>query len=322
MLLQGGAAALTVSPLAAFAQESADSYPSRDVRMVCAFPAGSGADVFVRFFTEKMRPFLKGTLLVENRVGASGNLATNYVAKSRPDGYTIFIHAPSAVAGNMHLFKNPGYDAAKAFDVVATVSRLPFTVSVAGDSPFKTLPDLIAHLKTKGEKASYGTTAPTGQVAGAMMKSFLKLPMVEVPYRTAGDSMNDLASGHIDCAMYDPIFAMPLHRAGKIRVVALSSKERMKSAPDIATMHEQGVTGVDVVGWWGALTPKGVPPAIKAKIGDAFAKMASLPETRDFLSQFASDPFIISAEEATKLMIEDIGRWGEYMKVAGLEPKG
>ncbi len=322
ILRAGALTALGVPFGPALAQESADAYPSHDVRMVCAFPAGSGADVFVRYFTEKMRPFLKGTLIVDNRVGASGNLATNYVAKSKPDGYTVYIHAPSAVAGNMSLFKNAGYDAAQAFDVVASVCTLPFTVSVAANSPFKTVQDLVAHLRKKGDKANYGTTAPTGQVAGAMMKKFHNLPVVEVQYRTAGDSLNDLESGHIDYAMYDPIFALPLHRSGKIRVIALSCKERMQSTPDIPTMHEQGVTGVDVVGWWGALVPKGVPAPIRAKIGAAFTQMAQLPETRTWLAQFGGDPLVISAEEAQKRMIADVAKWAEYVKIAEIEAKG
>ena len=119
--------------------------------------------------------------------------------------------------------------------------------------------DLIADVKAKGDKASYGTTAPTGQVAGALMKTILKLPIVEVPYRTAADSVNDLDSGAVDYMMYDPIFAMPRAREGKLRVLAISSKERMATAPDIPTMHESGVPGVDVLGWWGAIVPAGVP---------------------------------------------------------------
>ena len=322
--IQGGAAAFTASSFGTFPTTAQDAakFPARDVRVICAFPAGSGADVFARYFAEGMRKFLGGTVIVENRVGASGNLAINYVARAKPDGYTVLIHAPSAIAANMSLFKDPGYDAAKAFDVLATVCRLPFTVTVAGGSPHKTLSELIKAVQLKGDKASFGTTAPTGQVAGALMKDILKLEAVEVPYRTAADSVNDLESGNIDYMMYDPIFAMPFHRSGKLRILALSSKERMLTAPDIPTMNESGVPGVDVVGWWGVAVPKGVPEPIKDKIGKAFMQMAELPATHKWLAEFGSDPFVLGADEAQKLLLKDIQDWGRYLKIANIEPKG
>jgi tripartite-type tricarboxylate transporter receptor subunit TctC len=318
--VEGGAAML-----AGFAGSSAlaqDKYPSREVHVIAAFPPGSGADVFTRYFAENMRPFLGGTVIVENKVGASGNLAINYVARAKPDGYTLLIHAPSAIAANMSLFKDPGYDAEKAFDVLGSVCRLPFTVSVSSKGPYANMADLIAAVKKKGAKASYGTTAPTGQVAGALMKNILNLEIVEVPYRTAADSVNDLDSGAVDYVMYDPIFAMPRHREGKVRVIAISSKERMATAPDIPTMHESGVPGVDIVGWWGPAVPKGVPEPIKEKIASAFRQMAELPATKKWLADFGGDPWIISPEESQKKMLEDIKDWAGFVKIANLEPKG
>lgn len=320
VLLGAGAASL-IGAAPALGQ-GADNFPNREIRVVGAFPAGSGADVFVRFFAERMKPFLNATMVVENKVGAAGLLATQFVAKARPDGYTIFIHAPSAVAGNMSLFQNPGYDATRDLDVLATVAKVPFTVSVGGQQPWKTLPELIEHVRKRGDAASFAVTAPTGQVAGAMMKQLLGLKAVEVSYRTAADSMSDLLAGAIDYAMYDPIFAFPFHRSGKIRILAISSLERMKTAPDMPTMHEQGVKGVDVVGWWGVMTPKGVPEPIKARIADAFSKMAALPETAEFLKNFGCDPFIISQAEAQQLFAKEVENWRGYVKLAGIKPRG
>ena len=323
-LIEGGAAvaASAAFGLPAFAQDA--NYPSREVHVIAAFPAGSGADVYTRYFAENMRPFLgpNTVFIVENKVGASGNVAINHVARSKPDGYTMLIHAPSAIAANMSLFKEPGYDATKAFDALGSVCRLPFTVSVSPNSPHKTLESLIADIKKKGDKASYGTTAPTGQVAGALMKSILKIPIVEVPYRTAADSVNDLNSGNLDYMMYDPIFAMPKHRAGTVRVLAISSKERMTTAPDIPTMHESGVPGVDVNGWWGVAVPTGVPQPIKDKIADAFRKMAEKPETKKWLADLGGDPWIVGPAEAQARMLADIKDWAGFMKVANLQPQG
>jgi len=322
-MLAGGAAALaatTTGGRAAIAQDV--KFPTREVRAICAFPPGSGADVFARYFAENMRPFLGGTIIIENRVGASGNIAITHVARAKPDGYTVLIHAPSAIASNMSIYKDPGYNAENDFDILGSVCRLPFTVTVPGDSPHKTLQDLIVAVKAKGDKASYGTTAPTGQVAGALMKSILKLPIVEVPYRTAADSMNDLASGAVDYMMYDPIFAMPFHRSGKLRVLALSSRERMNSQPDIPTMHESGVPGVDVVGWWGLAVPKGVPQPIKDQLSKAWLQMANLDSTKKWLADFGGDSFVIGPDESQKLLIKDVKAWADYVKVANLEVRG
>jgi len=321
-LLEAGAALAAATALPAGAA-FADDYPgNREIKIVAAFPAGSGADVFTRYFADNMRPFLGNpTMIVENKVGASGNIAANYVAKAKPDGYTIFIHAPSAIAGNMALFKNPGFDE-KAFEILGSVCRLPFTVSVSANSPHKTLQELIAAVKAKGAKASYGTTAPTGQVAGAIMKKTLKLEAVEVPYRTAADTVNDLDSGAVDYVMYDPIFAMPRHRQGKLRVLAISAKERMSTAPDIPTMNESGVPGIDVVGWWGPAVPAGTPQAVKDKIADAFRKMAEKPETKKWLSNLGGDPWVVGPAEAQKRFLQDVKEWAGFIKIAGIEPKG
>jgi len=319
---KGGAAAAAIGIGPAFAQDA--KFPSREIKVICAFPPGSGADVFARYFAENMRPFLGGnaTVIVENRPGASGNIAINHVARAKPDGYTVLIHAISAIASNVSLFKNPGYDPEKDFDALGSVSRLPFTVAVAGSSPHKTLQELIAAITAKGDKASYGTTAPTGQVAGALMKSILKLPIVEVPYRTAADSVNDLESGAVDYMMYDPIFAMPFHRSGKLRVLAVSSRERMQSQPDIPTMHESGVPDVDVTGWWGLAVPKGVPEPVRGQLSKAFLQMANLASTKEWLAKFSTDSFVIGAEEAQQLMLKDVKDWADYVRIANIEVKG
>lgn len=319
VLQTGGALFLSsLTDRAAFAEES---YPAREVHVIAAYPPGSGADVFTRYFAENMRPFLGGTIVVENKVGASGNLALIYVSKAKPDGYTVLIHAPSAIAANLSLFKNPGYEAS-AFDVLGTVCRLPFTLSVSPNSPHKTLQSLIAAVRAKGANASYGTTAPTGQVAGAMMKNILNLAVVEVPYRTAADSVNDLDSGAVDYMMYDPIFAIPRHREGKVRVLAISSKERMTAMPDIPTMDESGVPGVDVMGWWGVAVPAGVPQPIKDKISSAFLKMAEKPETKEWLSNLGGDVWVAGPAEAQAQMLKDVKNWADYVRVANMEPKG
>ena len=316
----GGAATAPLFAPTAIAQD--DTFPSREIKIICAFPAGSGADVLARFYAEGMKPHFNRPIIVENRVGAGGNLAAAFTARAKPDGYTLFIHAPSGIAANMHLYKNPGIDAAASIDVLATVSKLSFTVAVRADSPHKSLQDLIAVLREKGDKASYAITAPTGQVAGAMMCELLGLKAVVIPYRTGPDSVNDLLSGNIDFAMYDPTFALSLSRPGRIRLLAIASKERMESMPDVPTMHEQGVKDVNVIGWWGLMGPKGIPEPIKKKLQDAFYDMARAPKTKEFLIKAGTDSFILPPDQAQKYFLEEIENWGRYVKIAKIPPQG
>jgi tripartite-type tricarboxylate transporter receptor subunit TctC len=320
-VLQAGGA-LWVSSLTeatAFAQES---YPgSREVHVIVTWAPGSTPDILTRYFSENMRPFLGGTIVVENKVGASGNIGVIYVAKAKPDGYTVLSAAPNGIAAGPSLFKNPGYDPSE-FAVLGSVCRFAFTVSVAANSPHKTLQSLIAAVRAKGANASYGTISQSSQVLGAMMNNILKLEAVEVLYRTSPDSLNDLNSGALDYVMYDTGFALPRHREGKLRVLAVTSKERMAPAPDIPTMDESGVPGVDVTGWWGLVVPAGVPQPIKDKISSAFLKMAEKPETRKWLTELGFDLWVVGPAEAQAQMLKDVKTWAEYVKLANLEPKG
>src|SRR5262245_17999196 len=158
------ASALALTPVEARAQD----YPYQDLRFVCAFPAGSGADVIVRYFADKMRPLTKRTVIVENKPGAGGNIAAEFMVRSKPDGHTVFIHAGNTVAGNMHLIKKPPFDAAKAIQIAATINKQAFMLAVDAKRPWKTVAELIAYLKEKGDKATYATSVNSGVVMGAI----------------------------------------------------------------------------------------------------------------------------------------------------------
>src|SRR5690348_9596889 len=158
--------AVATTPQAA----QAEDYPSQDIRFICAFPAGSGADVIVRYFAEKVRHIAGRTIIVENKVGAAGNIAATYTARAKPDGYTVHVHAGSSVAANMHLFKHPPIDAGKELQVVATINKQPFMVMVPANSPYKTLGELTEAMKKKGDKASYAQSNTTGKVMGELYR--------------------------------------------------------------------------------------------------------------------------------------------------------
>ena len=300
----------------------AQDYPTQDVRFICAFPAGSGADVIVRFFSDKMRPIIGRTIIVENKPGASGNIATEFVARSKPDGHTIYLHTGSSTAANMHIFKKPPVDAAKALQVAATINRQGFMVVVDPKSPFKTLPELTAFIKQKGEKASYATSNASGKVIGELYKSIAGLKAVEVNYRTANDSLNDFASGAVDYGVQDPIFALAQVRQNRLRVLAVATATRLASEPGIPTFAEQGVPGIDVTGWFAAFVPAATPRPIVDKLNGWFNALLATDEAKVFLNQYGGDPWISTPDQGQAKLLDDIKAWGEYVKIAKIEPQG
>lgn len=311
------ALAVGLGATAAYAQE----YPSQDIRLVCAFPPGSGADVLVRYFAEKLRPLAGRTVIVENKAGAGGNIATEYVAKSKPDGHTIFVHAGTAVAANQSLFRKPPVDVAKAIRVVATINRQPWMLVVDAKSPYKSVADLTAAMKAKGDKASYATAAPTGKIMGEIYKNATGINAVEVTYRSAPDSLNEMTSGKLDFGMHDPVFSLAQQREGRLRILAVSTAKRLDAAADLPTMTELGIP-MDLTGWWAAMLPTGTPKAAIDKIHQWFVEMVSTEETKAFLNKFGGDPFINTPEKAQEMFETAIKEWGDYVRMAKIEPQG
>jgi tripartite-type tricarboxylate transporter receptor subunit TctC len=252
-----GAVFVAISPATPI-PVAAQTYPSQDVHFICGFAAGSGADIIVRFFAEKLRPLMGRSIIVENKVGAIGNLATEYVARAKPDGLTIYVTGASGVAANMHIFKNPSVDAANALQVVATINKATMMLGVRADAQWKSAPELSAAMKLKGDRASYATANPTSKVLGALYKERAGLQSVEVPYRTGADFLNDLYGRNIDYALPDNIQAMAQARAGRMRILAVGAGERMHAAPDLPTMTELGYP-MDVRTWWAGLVPAATP---------------------------------------------------------------
>ena len=310
------AAALSAAPGGVLAQE----YPSQDIRFICAFPAGSGADVLVRYFAEQLRPIVKRTVIVENKVGAGGNIAVEYVSRAKPDGYTIFVHAATAVAASMHLYKKPPIDVGKAFQVAGTINQQPFMITVSAKSPYKTLAELTAAMKQKGDKATYGVAAPTGRIMGEIYKNVTGIKAVQVIYRTGPDSLNELLSGKLDFGAHDPVFALAQQREGRLRILAVSTGKRLEAGPDMPTMTELGIP-MDLTRWWEAMLPAGAPKPVVDKIHQWFVQMVSTPETKKFLNSFGGDPYIEKPEVAQARYLQEIKAWGEYVRIAKIEPQ-
>jgi tripartite-type tricarboxylate transporter receptor subunit TctC len=309
-------AAATVS-----APASAQGYPSQDVNFICGFAAGSGADIIVRYFAEKMRPLMNRTIVVHNKPGALGNIATEFVARSKPDGHTIYVTGANSVAANMHLFRKPSVDAGKAVQTVATIYKATMMIAVRADGPWQKLPELTATLKEKGDKATYGFANPTSRVLGAMYKEKAGLQAVEVAYRTGADYLNELYTGKLDFAVVDNVQGMAQSGAGRMRLLAVGAATRMQAAPDIPTLTEYGYP-TDIRSWWAALVPAGTPRAIVDQLNAWFSQVVASEETKKFLNGIASDPWVSTPDEAHAFFLQQIKDWGEYVRIANIEPQG
>jgi tripartite-type tricarboxylate transporter receptor subunit TctC len=313
----GLAAAMIAAPVGAQAQD----YPSQDIRFICGFPAGSGADVLVRYFGEKVRQIANRTIIVENKVGAAGNIAAVYTVRSKPDGHTVYVHSASAIAANMHLFKAPPIDAGKDLQIAAGINKQPFMMMVPASSPYKTLAELTEAMKKKGDKASYAQSNTSGKVMGELYKRATGIQAVEVPYRTANDSLNDFASGTIDYGTMDPVFALSQAREGRLRMLAVSTSHRMQAVPDLPTMAEAGVPGVELLTWFAVMVPSATPRPIVDKLNKWFNEVLATEETKKFLNSFGGDPFITTPEEGQALFRQGIKDWEGHVKAAKIEPQ-
>jgi tripartite-type tricarboxylate transporter receptor subunit TctC len=315
------AVAFGIAALVGASPARAQDYPTQDIRFICGFPAGSGADVLVRYFAEKLRPLAGRPVIVENKVGAAGNIAAEFTARAKPDGYTVHVHAGSAVAANQHLFKRRPFDAVKDLQVVATLNQQPFMVMVPAASPHKTLAELTAAMKQKGDKASYAQSNTSGKVMGDLYKQATGITAVEVPYRTANDSINDFASGRLDYGMMDPVFALSQERAGRLRSLAVSTPRRMQAVPELPTMTEAGTPGVEMMGWFAAMVPSATPRPVVDRLNKWLNEILATEETRKFLNQFGGDPYISTPEEGQARMVKEVKDWEHYIKIAKIEPQ-
>ena len=314
-------ASLVFSMGAAQAQSKDAPYPSKDIHIASAFPPGSGADVLVRFFAERIRAFTDKPVLVENKAGAGGYIATQYVVKAKPDGYTMYIHAANTLASNQYLIKNNTIDAAKEIQVAATINKQAFMLVVDASKPWKNIAELTAHLEERSDKASYGTAANSGVVMCAMYKELAKLQSVEVNYKMAQDTLNDMANGTVDFGCHDPVFALSQAREGRLRILAVASNDRLKAAPEIPTMSESGYK-MDLVGWFSVMVPAATPRPIVDKINGWFKTIHQNPETAKFLTNFGGDPWVATPDEAQARLVKDIKDWEEYVRIAKLKQQG
>jgi tripartite-type tricarboxylate transporter receptor subunit TctC len=319
-VLGGIAAAAAAGSTRAFAQ--ADQYPSRNITLVVGFPAGSGMDVFGRFVADRLGKLLGRNVIIDNKPGAVSNIASEYVSKQKPDGYTIYITGSGALAPVKYLFTNPSINPLRDLQYITTINRQAFMVVVDARSPIKSLAELTALWKEKAGKGTYGTTAAPGIVLGALYRDIAKLNVVDVPYRTSEPALNELLAGNIDAIMADPQFGFAQVAQGKLRALAIAAPTRFKNAPDVPTMTEAGVPGINLTSYLLIAAPPATPRPIVDKLHGAIQQMVMSDDGNAFIRQFGGDQHIVTPEQLLDLIAQDEKAWGEYVKIANIPKLG
>jgi tripartite-type tricarboxylate transporter receptor subunit TctC len=320
--MKRGMAVVVLAGLVAAGASHAQEYPTRSITAISGFAAGTGADVLTRYFAEKLRVLAGQPVVVENKVGALTVVASEAVAKAKPDGYVIYIAPGNAsFAAPPFLFKKLPFDPLADFTPVTTLLTTPFVLTVSPELNITTVGELTRHLAARGDKAAYAYGTSFGQVASELYKRVARVPAHPVAYRTGLNSLTDMKSGEIDFMFTDISSATMQRDQGFLRIVAVTTGERSPANPDIPTLREQGLPGFDLAAWWGVWLPAGAPAGLVARLETWFNQIVATEETRVFLARIGSAPWRGDRRLLAETTPREIEKWGRLIRDAGIEPQ-
>jgi tripartite-type tricarboxylate transporter receptor subunit TctC len=305
----------------AAASAHAQTYPARAVTIVVPFAAGSGTDSIARIIGQHLSAALNQSVVIENKVGASGVLAATYVARAAPDGYTLLMATNSTHAANPHLFKSLSYDPVKDFSPVARAGSYVFMLVINPDVPAKTLPELIAYAKANPGKLTYASGNTTGIVAGETLKSRAGIDILHIPYKSTPPALNDVIGGRVSMMFIDLAPGLEHVRAGTLRALAVTTKERSALLPDLPSLSEAGIPGYDVTSYAALFAPAGTPKEIVDRLNAEVQKIIANPEAKARIAVTGFDAFSGPPETLASFVQSELVNWGKLIKDAGIEPQ-
>lgn len=316
------AARLAAAALALFAATSARAeYPDRPVRVLLGLAAGGGADIMTRWYVDKLREVSGGTYVVENKVGASGNIAADALAKSKPDGYTLMFAASASQAGNRYLFKNLPFDNVRDIEPITTFCQLGFVLLVNPDTPVHTVDELTKYLQAKNGKATYGWAVTSSIASAVLYVTAAKIPAVQVGYKTTAAAVSDLMAGQIDFVFADIVYASGLAKQGRVRMIANSADRRASALPDLPTMADAGLPEATQTPWWAVWGPRGMPKDVVGKLANWINQITAMKETQQFFITQGADPLPGSPEQTEKKLLESMKTWERVVTLAKIDPQ-
>jgi tripartite-type tricarboxylate transporter receptor subunit TctC len=294
----------------------AQNYPNKPIRLVVTFPTGGAPDTLARIFSEKAQ--LGHPVVVDNKPGAGGNIGSDFVAKSAPDGYTIVMGTVGTHSINGSLYKKMPYDMTRDFAPISLIANAPNLLVVNNDLPVKTVPELIQYMKANPNKLSFGSPGigTSVHVSGELFKSLTGTQMTHAPYKGRQFAIPDLIGGSIQLMFDNMPSALPMAKEGKIRALAVTTAKRSAAAPDIPTVAES-LPGFEATTWFALFAPAGTPKAVIDRLHVEAVRIFKLPDIQERLAKLGLEPVLSSPEELARYQASEIVKWTKVVKDSG-----
>jgi tripartite-type tricarboxylate transporter receptor subunit TctC len=304
----------------AFGAAHAQSFPSKPIKFVCPFPPGAGSDAISRQVTDRMARNLGQPFVVENRAGAAGNIGLEYLSKQPADGYTIGLLSTSTAILNPLIYKSLPYNAERDFVPIGLISSLPYVLVVNTSVPAQNLRELIALAKAQPGRLSFATPGKghASHLGGELLKQRAGIDLIHVPYQGSGPATTGLIGGQTTMMFALLSDALPLLKAGRLRAIAIPTKERSPLVPDLPTFGEAGLGDFDMTAWFGVVGLAGTPEPVLSRLNAALNAAVQDPEMRKWLDGLGQQPLGGSAGDFAKLMQQERNRWGPVVRSSGI----
>ena len=299
--------------------EAQSDFPTRPIRLVVGFAAGGGNDIFARLVAEKASQILGQSVIVENKPGAGGRIAPEYVLQQPADGYTLFLGPSGAMAIAAAIYTDLKYSPTKDFVPLAMIANFPLILVIAADNPSRNVKEFVEWMKQHPDKANYGSSSPAFTIAAELLKLKSGMPGTMIPYKGSNEMNFAVIQGQSAMAIADGPPTIPQVKAGKVKALAVTGNERSDELPDVPSMAEAGYPDVDVHLWSGIFAPTATPPAIVAKLQKAFAEAVADPGVSQKLKAMAVNPGGATPEQFSKIIQSDIAKFGDVVKAANLK---
>jgi len=315
--------ALIAAAMIATSAQAQDAWPTKPIRLIAPFPPASTADVLGRVLGQKLSQRLGQPVVIDNRVGASGNLGADAIAKAAPDGYTMGIVTSSTHAVAVSLSSKLPYDPLKDFTPITMLANSPYVLVLYPGVAAKDIRELVALAKSKPGTLNYGSAGPASlaHLAGALFATLSDVHLTHVPYKSSSQSVIDLISGRLEMQFATIAPTLANIRANQLRALAVTGRKRSDALPDVPTMDEAGVTGYEATLWFALTAPAGLPPAIAARLNKETIDILNTAEMKETFAQqgFVPDPG--TPDALTAQIRGDIGKWRDVIAKAGIKPE-
>ncbi len=299
----------------------AQTYPVKPVTIVAPFSAGGSADLLARILSEKLTPVFNQPVVVENKVGAGGTIGANFVAKAPPDGYTLLLGVTATQTIAPSFYKSLPYNSEKDFKPIGLIAQIPVVFVINSELKINSAKDFVATAKKSGKVYSYASsgTGAIPHLTGELFQISTGIKLNHIPYKGAAPAMTDLISGRVDI-MFDHLpTVLPDIKSGKLIPLAVAGSERAKALPEVPTLAEVGIAGVDVYSWFGLLAPAGTSDQISNQLNQEIQKIQKMDDVKAKLANMGAEPVVMSSDNFKKLIDSDIKKWSKLIKTTGIQ---